>query len=78
MNNRKRSSSRQKKAPSTLTGEGAVFGLEPPPGGAAASRRGAKASTKMHGVKPTAGRRLSPEQLPVLCEKFFAYFFSKK
>ena len=34
MNNRKHSSSRQKKAPSTLTGEGAVFGLEPPLGAA--------------------------------------------
>ena len=50
MNNRKRSSSRQKKAPSTLTGEGAVFDLEPPQGGAATGRRGAKSPMKMQGL----------------------------
>ena len=38
-----------KKTPSTLTGEGAVFGSEPPPGGAATGGRGAKAFTKIHG-----------------------------
>ena len=50
INNQKRSSSRQKKAPSTLTGEGAVFDLEPPQGGAATGRRGAKSPMKMQGL----------------------------